>query len=142
MKPSSSSNLTGFNCTDPSFRWVAITIRIGSAASFRTAGVSANAFLAPAIDRAGHAQRLDLDLDTAYPRILIVASHVTVREMVDVVATGILRPIDHATLDLCPAPHVLGINQQQRDSWVTLEMFEPAAVGAPGDPERTIRLRV
>jgi len=48
---------------------VAMVTRIGSAASLWTAGLSAEVFLAPAIDRAGHAQRLDLDLDAARPRV-------------------------------------------------------------------------
>src|SRR5438552_1913477 len=139
-KPSLSSNQTGFSWTEPSSRLVPRTTRIGRAASFRTAGLSADAFLAPAIDRAGHAQRLDLDLDAARPRVLIVAPHVAVREVVDVLAAGILRPVNHATLDLRPAPHVLGIDEQQRDPWVALQMFKPTAVGAAVDPERAILL--
>src|ERR1700732_1829728 len=73
-KPSFSSNHTGFSCTEPSSRLVAITTRIGSAASFRTAGLSADAFLAPAIDGARDAQRLDLDLDPAgaWPLVILL----------------------------------------------------------------------
>src|SRR5438045_3235140 len=73
-------------------------------------------------------------------RPLIVAPHVAMREMVDVLAAGILRPVDHATLDLRPAPHVLGINEQQGDAWVALQMFEPATVGPTIDPEGAILL--
>src|SRR5438132_2885925 len=140
-KPSLSSNQTGFSWTEPSSRLVPRTTRIGSPASFRTAGLSAaDAFLAPAIDRAGDAQRLDLNLDAARPRVLIVAPHVAMREVVDVLAAGILRPVDHATLDLRPAPHVLGIDQQKRDAWVALQMFEPATIGPTIDPEGAILL--
>src|SRR5467141_5439572 len=87
-KPSLSSNQTGFSCTAPSCRLVAMVTRIGSAASLRTAGLSADVFLTPAIDRAGHAQRLDLDLDAARPRGLIVAPRIAMREMVDVLAAA------------------------------------------------------
>src|SRR2546425_5916845 len=139
-KPSLSSNQTGFSCTAPSSRLVAMVTRIGSAASLWTAGLSADAFLTPAIDRAGHAQRLDLDLDAARPRVLIVAPHIAMREMVDVLAAGILRPVDHATLDLRPTPHVLGIDQQHGDSWITLQVLEPSSVGPTIDPERAICL--
>src|ERR1700694_1804156 len=78
MKPSLSSNQTGFNCTDPSARLVATVTRIGSAASFWTAGLSANAVLPPAVDGAGDAQRLDLDLDPARPRALVILLKVAV----------------------------------------------------------------
>src|ERR1700730_3968927 len=63
-KPSCSANHTGFNCTEPSSRLVAMTTRIGNAASFRTAGLSAAA-LAPAIDRARDAYWLRLTLYVA-----------------------------------------------------------------------------
>src|ERR1700693_2316447 len=72
MKPSLSSNHTGFNCTDPSTRLVATTTGIGKAASFWTAGLSADAMLPPAIDRPGDAQRLDLDGDPAGTRALVI----------------------------------------------------------------------
>src|SRR2546428_10062050 len=138
--PSLSSNQTGFSCTAPPSRLVAITTRIGSAASIRTAGLSADAFLAPAIDRAGHTQRLDLHLDATRPRVLIVTPHVAMREMVDMVTARILRPIDHPTLDLRPAPHVLGIDQQQGDPWIALQVLEPATISPTIDPERAILL--
>src|SRR5438132_4689008 len=78
-KPSSNSNHTGFSWTEPSSRLVPKTTRIGRPASVRTAGLSAaDAFLAPAIDRAGDAQRLDLNLDTAGPRPLIILLQVAV----------------------------------------------------------------
>src|SRR3989440_1466977 len=136
MYPSLSSNHTGFSCTDPSTRLVATTIRIGSVAIRWTAGLSPGAFLpAPAIDGAGHTQRLDLDLDPAGAGILIVAPHVAMREMVDMLAAGILGPVDHAALHLRPAPHGLGIDQQQRDARVALQVLEPAAIRSAVDPE-------
>src|SRR6266852_3302398 len=138
--PSFSSNHTGFNCAEPSSRLVAITIRMGNAASFRTAGLSAAAFLAPTIDRAGDAQRLDLDLDPAGAGALVILLQVAVRELIDVVAARVVGPVDHPALDLGPAAHLLGIDQQQRDAWVTLEVLEPAAIRAAVDPERTVLL--
>src|SRR3982074_626922 len=95
MKPSLSSNQTGFSCTDPSARLVAIVIRIGSAASVWTAGLSAEAVLPAAIDRPGDTKRLDLDLDSTSPGILIVTAEVAVGEMVDVFAARVLGPVDH-----------------------------------------------
>src|ERR1700737_1535061 len=86
MKPSLSSNQTGFNCTDPSARLVATVTRMGSAASFWTAGLSADAFLPPAIDGAGKAQRLDLDRDPAGPGALVILVQVPMGEVIDMVA--------------------------------------------------------
>src|SRR2546428_4429442 len=91
IKPSFSSNHTGFNCTEPSARLVASTTRIGSAASFCTAGLRGwDRLPPPAIDGPGDAQRLDLDLDPAGARVLIILPQVAVRQMVDVLAAGIL----------------------------------------------------
>src|ERR1700730_9989912 len=138
MKPSLSSNQTGFNCTDPSARLVATVTRMGSAASFWTAGLSADGFLPPAIDGAGDAQRLDLDLDAAGPRALIILLQVPMGQVIDMVAPCIFSPVDHAALDLGPAKHFLRVDQQQRDPRVALEMFEPAAIRPAIDPERAI----
>src|ERR1700674_1732742 len=118
-KPSFSSNHTGFNCTEPSSRLVAITTRIGNAASFRTARLSAAA-LAPAIDRARDAQRLDLNLDPARAGALVILVEVTMRELIDVVPARVFRPGDHAPLDLRPAEHFLRIDQEQRDPRIPL----------------------
>src|ERR1700681_4005779 len=111
MKPSFSSNQTGFNCTDPSSRLVPTTTRIASAASFRTAGVRTG-FLAPAIDRPGHSQGLDLDLDAAGTWPLIILLQVAVRQLIDVLAARVFGPVDHPPLNLGPAEHLLGIDQQ------------------------------
>src|SRR5256885_5818226 len=139
--PSSNSNHTGFSCTEPSSRLVPTTTRIGRSASFRTAGLSANdAFLAPAIDRAGDAQRFDLNLDAAGPRPLIILLQVAVRELVDVLPAGVFRPVHHPTFDLCPAEHLLRVDQEQGDPWIALQVFEPATVGASVDPEGPVLL--
>src|ERR1700730_18836879 len=86
MKPSLSSTQTGFNCTDPSARLVATVTRMGSAASFLTAGLSADAFLPPAIDGARDAQRLDLDRDPAGPGALVILVQVPMGQVIDMVA--------------------------------------------------------
>src|SRR5467141_363077 len=78
MKPSLSSNHTGFSCTDPSARLLATVIRIGIAASRWTSGLSAEAVLPAAIDGAGHTERFDLDLDTAGPRPPVIRLQVAV----------------------------------------------------------------
>src|SRR6202022_3737617 len=100
-----SSNQIGFSCTRPSTCFVAITISTGRAAIRCTAGLSASAGLAPvAINRSGHPERLDLDLDPAGAGALVVRAHVAVRKVVDMLTARVLFPLDHATEDLRPAP--------------------------------------
>src|SRR3979411_325674 len=138
MKPSFSSNQTGFSCTDPSSRLVPRTTRIGSAASFWTAGLRMGAFLAPAIDRAGDARWLDLDLDPAGAGALIVLLQIAMGQVIDVVAARVFGPIDHAALNLRPAPHVLGIDEKHGDAWIALKVLEPAAIRSTIDPEGSV----
>src|SRR2546428_4000387 len=96
--PSRSSNQIGFSWMDPSSRLVAMTIKMGSAASRWTAGLRVTPDLAPgAIDRSRDAKRLDPNLDPTSARPLIVLAHVAVRKMVDVLTTRILSPVSHAT---------------------------------------------
>src|SRR5256714_12642761 len=112
---------------------------MGCSTSARTAGLTAAIALPPpAIDRSHHAKRLDLDLDPAGSRVLIIAPHVAMGEMVDVIAAGILGPVDHATQHLRPAPHGLGVDQQQADPRIALQMLEPPAIRATVDPEGPI----
>src|ERR671924_1075450 len=97
----------------------------------------ASAGLAPvAIDGAGDAQGFDLHFDAARAGATVVLLHVAVREMVDVLAPGILFPLDHTAEDLRPAPHVLGVDQQQGDARIALQVLEPAAIRPAVDPER------
>src|ERR1700730_1639369 len=140
MKPSLSSNHTGFNWTDPSARLVATVTGIGSAASFWTAGLNADATFPPPIDRPGDAQGLDLDSDPAGTGTLVIMVLVTMGQVVDVVATRIFGPVDHPPLHLRPAKHLLRVDQQQRDAWIALEVLEPTAIRAAVDPERSVLL--
>src|SRR5207302_9587277 len=91
-----------------------------------------------AIDRSRDANWLDLDLDPACPWTLVVLAQVPVGKVIDVLATLVFLPLDHATEDLRPAPHVLWIHEEKRDPRVALEMLEPATVGAPIDPEESL----
>src|SRR5260370_35630278 len=108
---------------------------MGRAASPRNCGRRVAAVLSRASDRARGPQRLDLDLDPAGTRVLIVAPQVPMRQMVDVVATRVFGPVDHPALDLRPPEHLLRVDQEQRDAWVALEVIEPAAIGAADDPQ-------
>src|SRR2546422_4095506 len=113
-----------------------MTVRMGCSTSARPAGLTAAIALPPpAIDRSHHAKRLDLDLDPAGSGVLIITPHVAMREMVDVLAAGILGPVDHAAQHLRPAPHGLGVDQQQADPRVALQMLEPPSIRATVDPE-------
>src|SRR6202023_3279918 len=60
--------------------------------------------------------------------------------MIDVRAARIFGPVDHLAFHLGPAPHILGIDQQQGDPRVALEVLEPPAIRAAVDPERPILL--
>src|SRR5438552_936835 len=101
MYPSASSNQIGFSWMDSSSRLVAMTVRMGSAARRRTAGLRSIVRLAPAaIDGSRYAERLDPNLDPTGARALIILAHVAVRKVVDMLAARILRPIDHAAEDL------------------------------------------
>src|SRR6267143_1657848 len=60
--------------------------------------------------------------------------------MVDMVATRVFGPVDHATLDLGPAKHFLRIDKQQGDAGVALEVLEPTAIGPAVDPEGPVSL--
>src|SRR5207245_8070569 len=117
----------GFNCSVPSTRLVPTTVRIGCATSARTAGLrTATALPPPAIDGPLDSLRLNLDLDAPGARILVVAAGVAMGEMIDVLATGMFGPVDHAALDLGPPKHVLQVDQQQGDARVAMPMLEPA----------------
>src|SRR5437899_4597644 len=133
---SPNSNQAGFSCSVPSTRLVPTTVKMGCATSARTAGLrAATALPPPAIDGPLDSLRLNLDLDAAGARILVVAAGVAMGEMIDVLAAGIFGPVDHAALDLGPAKHVFRVDQQQGDARVALQMLEPPSVGAPVDPE-------
>src|SRR2546425_9378215 len=100
--------------------------------------MAATALPPPAIDGPHHPAGLDLDLDPAGAGVLIVAPHIPVGEMVDVLTPRIFGPVDHAPLYLGPAPHVLGIDQEQGDARVALQVFEPPAIRSTVDPERPV----
>src|SRR3989440_6405580 len=113
---------------------------MGSAASFWTAGLSADAVLPPAIDRPGDTERLDLDLDSTRPRSLVVLLQVAMGQVIDVLATRVFSPVDHAAFDLGPTKHFLRIDKQQGDARVALEVLEPTAIGPAVDPEGPVFL--
>src|SRR5918911_894920 len=111
---------------------------MGSAASRWTSGLSATAWLLPAIDGAANPQRLNLHLDAASAWAAIILTHVAMRQLIDVLPARVFRPVHHPAQHLRPAPHILGIDQQQRDPRIALEVLEPTASGAAVDPEGAI----
>src|ERR1700738_109876 len=60
--------------------------------------------------------------------------------MIDVVAARIFSPVDHLAFHLGPAPHILGIDQEQGDARVALQVLEPPTIRPAVDPERPILL--
>src|SRR5579864_1840090 len=134
----SNSNQMGLSWIESSRRLVPITVRMGSAASRRTSALSAVFASGISLERAHHAQRFDLDLDAIGSRTLVILAEITVREMVDVVATLVLLPSDHPSHDLRPAPHVPWINQEQRDARIAPQVLKPAAIRPAIDPEEAI----